>query len=715
MLLVDNSNLQLNGGGDVTLESGSQITGNGTDSPDTLENFDNTISGAGTIGDGSGALALTNDSGGTIDANVLGESLTLNTGSNTITNAGTIEAEHGGILTIDSDLSNSGQVQVITNGVVFIESNSVTNAVGGAITADGSNSAQIVIDCNSDGTVYDHGTFLNFGTVTSSNGGDINFDSATVTNEVGGTITSEADSSVFFGVIGNGDGTTTFGTLSNYGSITADSSYIGIESTTITNELGGTITADGATAEIDFNDRASGATLSNLGAIAATDGGLVKIDTSTVTNTGSFEATGGGELDIENSVTNTHGTLLAASGGLLDVQGAICGGAATIDNGTLEFGAKSDVDVTFHNSNGYGELILGDAADFSGKIFCFTGTDAGLSNSDEVFLTGVQERDGGLTANYCSTDNITTVTIDEQGGGSITLKFVGDYDANNFKVQQDANGLEIYDPPVGGGKQATVTTASADHTSAPTNQIAHVTDHATTSLSNLFGFGGNQDSTSGASASEATSHDNDLAAPADQQALGGKSVIAPLGAPALGGGLADGSFVNGVAGDAAGEAGAATADECQRLDPEPAVVSAQDVGGRHRRGRLVHRSRLRPWPGCDRAAARADGTEQRAHRGAGFGNHRLADRRVGVFRHHGQRQLRLPCEPRQHYGAEHGRPYQRGCPQQRSNQRAGARFDGTRVSPGFRLRRHPPGRRQSFRRCGSIPPDGVELHAAALI
>jgi len=159
-----------------------------------------------------------------------------------------------------------------------------------------------------------------------------------------------------------------------------------------------------------------------------------------------------------------------------------------------------------------------------------------------VFLTGVHEGEGGLTANYCSADNITTVIIDEQGGGSITLKFVGDYDADNFKLQQDANGLAIYDPPAGGGKQALpkVTTAP------------QATDHATTSPSNLSGFGGNQDSTPGASTSEATSHDNEPAAPPDQQALGGKPVIAPLG------GHANGSFVNGVAGVGAGEVGAAT-------------------------------------------------------------------------------------------------------------------------------------------------------------
>ena len=550
--------MTINANNTVDVEHGSNFDSGGA----TLDGVNVTDNGALDVGDVTSDGILTLDGGTSVTGSgamtinaystleVDDGTATINVGG-TITNAGTIEAENGGVLTIDSDLSNSGHVQVISNGTVFIESNSITNAVGGTISADGSNSADIVIDCNSDSSVYDHGTFLNYGTVTSSNGGDIDIDSATITNEVGGTITSESTSSVFIGVVGNGPGTTTFGTLSNYGSITADASYIGIESTTITNELGGTITADGATAEIDFDDRASGISLSNIGTITASDGGLVKIDTSAVTNSGSLEATGGGELDITNSVTNTYGTLLAASGGKLDVESDISGGSATIQAGTLEFDASSSVNVSFDNSldggKGYGELILGDAADFSGQISNFDGTNSGLSNSDEVFLSGVHMTGpDGFSTSFSG--DLTTLTIDEQSGGPITLYFVGDY-AGMFKFVQGDDGLQIYDPPVGGAKQAPapVTTAGDDHTSTPANEIAHVTDPAT-SPSNLYGFGGSdQDSTPAAPA-----HDNEVAASADQLALGGKSMIAPLGAPALGGVPADSSFVNGVADDSAG-------------------------------------------------------------------------------------------------------------------------------------------------------------------
>jgi len=133
-LLVDTATLDLTGGGDVSLASGSQIienpdnpllTVNGGSLPALdLDNVDNIISGAGTIGSGDGLLALTN--GGTIDANVSGETLTVNTG-NTITNTGTLEASNGGTLLIDDAVNNSGAGNALIEGgiVDFVSTTNV--------------------------------------------------------------------------------------------------------------------------------------------------------------------------------------------------------------------------------------------------------------------------------------------------------------------------------------------------------------------------------------------------------------------------------------------------------------------------------------------------------------------------------------------------------------------------------------------------------------
>ena len=135
-LLVDVSNLQLNGSGAVTLSAGSQILGNGSSgSPDTLENVNNTISGAGTIGAGDGHLALTNDIGGTVKTGVL----TLDTGDQ-ITNAGILEATSGGTLQLDDNVANSGTIEA-TGAASSVKLNDVTIAGGtlstGSVTSRG--------------------------------------------------------------------------------------------------------------------------------------------------------------------------------------------------------------------------------------------------------------------------------------------------------------------------------------------------------------------------------------------------------------------------------------------------------------------------------------------------------------------------------------------------------------------------------------------------
>ena len=137
-LRVDTATLDFTGGGDVSLASGSQIienadspllTVNGGSLPALdLDNVDNIISGAGTIGNsGDGLLTLTNS--GTIDANVSGEALTINTG-NAITNTGTLEASNGGTLLIDDAVNNSGAgTALVEGGIVDFASTTNVNEI----------------------------------------------------------------------------------------------------------------------------------------------------------------------------------------------------------------------------------------------------------------------------------------------------------------------------------------------------------------------------------------------------------------------------------------------------------------------------------------------------------------------------------------------------------------------------------------------------------
>jgi hypothetical protein len=97
--------MTLEGGGQVLLSDSSQNFISGTDPSVTLTNVDNTISGAGHLGNGQ--LTLINE--GTIDANGT-HPLIVDTGANPITNSGTLEATGSGGLIIDSDVVNSGTI-----------------------------------------------------------------------------------------------------------------------------------------------------------------------------------------------------------------------------------------------------------------------------------------------------------------------------------------------------------------------------------------------------------------------------------------------------------------------------------------------------------------------------------------------------------------------------------------------------------------------------
>ncbi|MGH9808768.1 MAG: beta strand repeat-containing protein, partial [Terriglobia bacterium] len=116
--LTISSSVVLKGYGTITLDPGDSIVSNGTAA--TLENFNNTISGAGAIGNsGDTLLTLKNDAAGIIDANVNGETLTIDTG-NTVTNNGTLEATNGGTLKIVDDVTGSGHAEVSTGGMLDI-------------------------------------------------------------------------------------------------------------------------------------------------------------------------------------------------------------------------------------------------------------------------------------------------------------------------------------------------------------------------------------------------------------------------------------------------------------------------------------------------------------------------------------------------------------------------------------------------------------------
>ena len=141
--------------GAVTLTDNSDnaIVSNGAAA--TLNVDDNTISGAGTIGDAQPHPQ--HQPGGIVDATGTNP-LILDTGSNTISNVGMLEATDGATLEIDSNVDNAGGTIAAHGAGSLVQLSGVTIAGGELVTDSLSASSGGVIAVVADGgvdTVFD--------------------------------------------------------------------------------------------------------------------------------------------------------------------------------------------------------------------------------------------------------------------------------------------------------------------------------------------------------------------------------------------------------------------------------------------------------------------------------------------------------------------------------------------------------------------------------
>ena len=114
--------IMLQGGGQVTLSDSDENFISSAIPGVTLTNVDNTISGAGQLGDWQTILI----NQGTIVANGT-HALTIDTGSNVVINSGVLEATGPGSLIVNSDVSNSG--------LIWADGGNIT--IEGAVTGTG--------------------------------------------------------------------------------------------------------------------------------------------------------------------------------------------------------------------------------------------------------------------------------------------------------------------------------------------------------------------------------------------------------------------------------------------------------------------------------------------------------------------------------------------------------------------------------------------------
>lgn len=386
------NNTTLSGGGAVFL---SLAAGSGTaflsgGSGVTLTNADNTIEGAGIIG--NNGMNLVNQAGGTIDANASQGTLQLISG--TVTNQGTIEATGGGTLSFQASVINAGGT---------IEAN------GAGTSAHFVNSVTI-----SGGTLS-----------TSTTGGDLFVDtggnnSVTLDGATQGALTIAGKLTITDGSQATASGSIINQTTStiNITSINNDAS-LHIATGGVTLSGGGTINLSASGTHHAFLSGGTGAVLTNVdntiqgvgiignsplsvinesaGKIIAT-GGQLQLNGGLVTNGGTLGASNGGTLLVWNTINNARGTIVANSGSTVEFFNGskIEGGTLSNINGTLEF----------NDSNGQG-LLDGS-------------TQGAVTNLGVLTIA-----DGTTSQVQGSIINQGTIKINDLGSNS-TLQLVGD-------------------------------------------------------------------------------------------------------------------------------------------------------------------------------------------------------------------------------------------------------------------------------------------------
>jgi fibronectin-binding autotransporter adhesin len=350
--ITNQGNLQINGGSgnntivnlgsDTTLSGGGTVTmsvasGGGSaflrGSNFTLTNTDNTIQGAGLIGD-SGALTVVNRA--TIDANASGQGLNLNQANGGVTNTNLLEATNSGTLNLFNTITNTGgNITAAGSGSIVNVFGTITggtlNTSGGGVMESVGGSAKLAGVTVSTGSTYTaalgtttelDGTITNMGTIQINGGSGNN----TIVN-LGSDVTLRGGGAVTLNVAGGGGSTFLRGsgvTLTNSDNTIQGPGNIGDSGAlTIVNDTLGTIDANAGGA---LSIGAAGGPVTNNGTLQV-DPGSTMVVHSTLTNFSGNTLTGGAY--IVNGATGMTATMQLSSLGN-NVAGEVVNNAADI-------------------------------------------------------------------------------------------------------------------------------------------------------------------------------------------------------------------------------------------------------------------------------------------------------------------------------------------------------------------------------------------------
>ena len=377
----------------------------------TLSNS-NTISGAGTIGDGDKTLTLDNQSGGVISATGINP-LVVDTG-NQVTNNGTLEAQDGSVLNVADAVAGTGSAVIqdgrLAVGSAFFEAVSFTAGDTGALQIGE--------------------TSLFGSTIFSFAVGDI-IDLQNVSYDPAGTAGIEPNSNNVLAVVENG--------VTYKLQLDPSQDYSGDEFVLFNDKAyGGTdiavLPSDGFLwIDTAGGNWSTGADWSSGAVPGAANSAFISLAGATPYSVAVSKAESVGALTLNA----TNATLQVSSGGSLDIAGAL-----TIDNETAGVGGLtiSDGGVVSSASGevGTGGLAATVSIDGAGSQWTMTGQ----------LVIGQRGAATGPTVTISNNAKLITSTAvavsdqaiaDELAAGSLTLESGGEFEAVSLVTDNGTN------------------------------------------------------------------------------------------------------------------------------------------------------------------------------------------------------------------------------------------------------------------------------------
>jgi hypothetical protein len=373
-LEVDGAALTLSGAGRVTL----------SDSPDnaivpvsgvaTITNVQNTIAGAGTLGNTH--LALINQSGGSIDGNGLHNALTL---SGTTSNAGVLEGTTSRGLVIAGAVTNSKTLEAVGTSATVAIASTVINTSVGVILASG-----VGANVDLDGATISGGTLRTIGT-----GAVIETVSGTTNTIAGATIAGgslvEATSGSTLTISG--------GTIGPAAIVETATSGTAIVSGTVSNS--GTLFASGSGSLVEI---ANGAVVN--GGVAEVGNGIVDIKGASSEKV-TFQAGGSGGLQLDDPLGYTGKVIgFGVSGGISHADHN-----QYIDLTSVTYSAGEIATYSANSSNTGGVLTVSSGGQAVAKINLVGAyvtsnfhVRSGIGNTLEITDPSITEQQPGETA-----------------------------------------------------------------------------------------------------------------------------------------------------------------------------------------------------------------------------------------------------------------------------------------------------------------------------